>query len=327
MQYLNRSKKNCGMKINPFFILAIFVFTGLQAFAQKEMPLYDGPIPNAKPDTISEKIGRWGIDNYYLMNVSKPTLTVYLPKADEATGTAVIICPGGGYSVIAIENEGYKIAEAFQKMGIAAFVLKYRLPSDRTMGDKSIGPLQDAERAIQIVKSNAKKWNIDTAKVGIAGFSAGGHLAASLGTHFRHNYIANKQTINFKPAFMILGYPVISFTDSLTHKGSRDNLIGKNPSEKMIREYSNEMQVTHETPPAFIFQAEDDRTVKVENSIIFFQALHRNGVNAELMIYPRGGHGFGLNNPTITSMWTDECQKWLLSNGWLTKYECKKCKD
>ncbi|MGN6178701.1 MAG: alpha/beta hydrolase [Mucilaginibacter sp.] len=315
------------MKINRFFIIAILGFTSLRVFAQKEMPLYDGLIPNSKPDTTSEKIGRWGTDNYYLINVTKPTLTIYLPEADEATGTAVVICPGGGYSVIAIENEGYQIAKAFQKMGIAAFVLKYRLPSDKTMDDKSIGPLQDAERAIQIVKSNAKNWNIDTAKVGIAGFSAGGHLAASLGTHFRHNYIANKQVISFKPAFMILGYPVISFTDTLAHKGSRDNLIGKNPSEKMIREYSNEMQVTHETPPAFIFQAEDDHMVKVENSITFFQALHRNGVNAELIIYPRGDHGFGLNNPTITSKWMDECQKWLLSNGWVTKCEPKKCKN
>ncbi|MGZ3762249.1 MAG: alpha/beta hydrolase [Mucilaginibacter sp.] len=315
------------MKINQFFTLLIFIFTSLRVFAQKEILLYDGIIPNAKTDTVSEKTGRWGIDNYYLTNVSKPTLTVYLPKVDNATGTAVIICPGGGYSVIAIENEGYQIASVFQKMGVAAFVLKYRVPSDQTMEDKSIGPLQDAEKAMQIVKSNAKKWNIDTAKIGIAGFSAGGHLAASLGTHFSHNYIANKEGINFKPAFMILGYPVISFTNALTHNGSRDNLIGKNPSEKMIREYSNEMQVTRETPPAFIFQAEDDRTVKVENSIVFFQALHQNGVNAELIIYPRGGHGFGLNNPTITSKWMDECQKWLLSNGWLTKYEDKKIKN
>ena len=282
------------MKINSFFIITILAFQSLHVFAQKEMPLYDGPIPNSKPATVSEKIGRWGNDNFYLMNVSKPTLTVYLPKADEATGTAVIICPGGGYSVVAIEHEEYQIAKAFQKMGVAAFVLKYRLPSDQTMKDKSIGPLQDAERAIQIVKTNAKQWNIDTARVGIAGFSAGGHLAASVGTHFQHDYIANKEGISFRPAFMILGYPVISFTDSLTHKGSRDNLIGKNPSEKMIREYSNEMQVTYETPPAFIFQAENDHTVKVENSIIFFQALHRNGVNAELLIYPEGGHGFGL---------------------------------
>jgi len=315
------------VKISPFFVFAIFVFTSSRAFAQKEMPLYDGVIPNSRPDTVSEKIGSWGIDNYYLMNVSKPTLTAFLPKADEATGTAVIICPGGGYSVVAIENEGYQIARAFQNIGVAAFVLKYRLPSDQTMDDKSIGPLQDAQRAIQVVKNNAKKWNIDTAKVGVAGFSAGGHLAASLGTHFRHNYIANQEGINFKPAFMILGYPVISFTKTLAHNGSRDNLIGKNPSEKMIREYSNEMQVTHETPPAFIFQAEDDHTVTVDNSIAFFQALHQNGVNAELIIYPKGGHGFGLNNPTITSKWMDECQKWLLSNGWLSKYAYKKHAD
>ncbi|MEP6596671.1 MAG: alpha/beta hydrolase [Ginsengibacter sp.] len=209
------------------------------------------------------------------------------------------------------------MAEAFQKMGVAAFVLKYRLPSDQSMQDKSIRPLQDAQRAIQLVKTNAKQWNIDTAKVGIAGFSAGGHLAASAGTHFQHNYIINKEGISLRPAFMVLGYPVISFTDSLTHMGSRNNLIGKNPSAEMIKEYSNELQVTSETPPAFIFQAEDDGTVKVENSIIFYRALHNIGVEAELLLYPKGGHGFGLNNTTTTSKWMDECQKWMLSNGWL----------
>ncbi len=307
------------MKINSFVMIAVLACLSLNVFAQKEMPLFDGPIPNSKPDTVSEKRGDWGQGHFYLKDITHPTLTAFLPAPGKSVGTAVVICPGGGYSVVAIGHEGYEIAKAFQKMGIAAFVLKYRLPSDQSMIDKSIGPLQDAQRAIQIVKANANKWHIDTSRVGIAGFSAGGHLAASVGTHFQHDYISNNEGISFRPAFMILGYPVISFTDSLTHKGSRDNLIGKNPSEKMINEYSNEMQVTPETPPAFIFQAENDGTVKIENSIIFFQALHKNGVSAELLIYPKGGHGFGLNNSTTTSKWIDECQKWMISNGWLKK--------
>ncbi len=305
------------MKMKTFSIITVLVLFSRNVFAQKEMPLYNDSIPNSKPDTIKEVRSSWGNGNYYLKNVTHPTLTAFLPGQGKSTGTAVVICPGGSYSVIAISHEGYQVAKAFQKMGVAAFVLKYRLPSDKSMINKSIGPLQDAQRAIQIVKINAKKWNIDTAKVGIVGFSAGGHLAASVGTHFQNDYIANKQGISFRPAFMILGYPVISFTDSLMHKESRNNLIGMHPSQKEIIEFSNELQVTHKTPPAFIFQAENDGTVKVENSIIFFQALHRNGVNTELLIYPKGGHGFGLNNPSTTSKWIDECQKWMLSNGWL----------
>ncbi len=305
------------MKINSLAIIAFLFFLSATAFAQKEMPLYDGPIPNSKPDTVTEKRGEWGQGHFYLKDITHPTLTAFLPQPGKSVGTAVIICPGGGYTVVAMGHEGYEIAEAFQKMGVAAFVLKYRLPSDQSMQDKSIGPLQDAQRAIQLVKTNAKQWNIDTAKVGIAGFSAGGHLAASAGTHFRHDYITNKEGISLRPAFMVLGYPVISFTDTLTHLGSRNNLIGKNPSEEMIKEYSNELQVTPQTPPAFIFQAEDDGTVKVENSIVFYQALHNKGVEAKLLLYPKGGHGFGLNNATTTSKWMDECQKWMLSNGWL----------
>lgn len=307
------------MKLESISFLIVSFFLSLSLPAQNVIPLYRCHIPNSKKDTISEAKGSWGDSNYYLENVTYPTLTAYLPKAENANGAAVIICPGGGYSVLAIYHEGYKIAEAFQKIGVAAFVLKYRLPSDLSMINKSIGPLQDAQRAIQIVKENAKDWHIDTSRVGIAGFSAGGHLASIVGTHFQHDYIVNKEHISFRPAFMILGYPVISFTDSLTHIGSRDYLIGKHPSKKMIREFSNEMQVTPNTPPTFIFQAENDETVKVENSIIFYQALIKNRVNAELLIYPKGGHGFGLNNSTTTSKWMDECQKWMLSNGWLTE--------
>ncbi|MGF7232386.1 alpha/beta hydrolase [Arachidicoccus sp.] len=307
------------MKIESLSVIVLLLFLSLHVRAQREIPLYNGHIPNSKKDTVSEKMGTWGNDNYYLTNIKNPTLTIYLPKPNNATGTAIVICPGGGYGAVAINHEGYQIAEAFQKMGVAAFVLKYRLPSDLSMINKSIGPLQDAQRAIQLVKENAKEWHIDTARVGIAGFSAGGHLAACIGTHFQHNYIVNKNGISFRPTFMVLGYPVISFTDSLTHRGSRDNLIGKNPSEKLIREFSNELQVTSNTPPAFIFQAENDATVEVENSIIFFQALHKHGVNAELLIYPKGSHGFGLNNPTTSSKWINECQKWMMSNGWLKK--------
>lgn len=299
--------------------MALTMGMSIQVFGQQEMPLYSGSIPNSKTNANLDKVDpRNGID-MFISGTSVPTLRSYLPKPGTETGTAVVICPGGGYSGVAIVKEGYKVAEEFQKMGVAAFVLKYRMPSDVTMEDKTIGPMQDAQRAIQIVKTNAKKWQIDTARVGIVGFSAGGHLAAFIGTHFQHSYIENKAGFSFRPAFMVLGYPVISFTDSLTHMGSRNNLLGKNPSSEKIKEYSNELNVTPETPPAFIVQAGDDNAVKVENSIAFYQALHKNDVEAELLLYPKGGHGFGLNNSTTTSKWIEECQKWMMSNGWLKK--------
>ena len=297
--------------------MALVMGVSIQVFGQEEMPLYPGKIPNSKTNADLEKVDPRNGINTFISNTSLPTLRSYLPKPGTETGTAVIICPGGGYSGVAIVKEGYKVAEEFQKMGVAAFVLKYRTPTDVSMLDKTIGPMQDAQRAIQIVKTNAKKWQIDTARVGIVGFSAGGHLAAFIGTHFQHSYIENKEGISFRPAFMVLGYPVISFTDSLTHMGSRNNLLGKNPSAEKIKEYSNELNVTSKTPPAFIVQAGDDGAVKVENSIAFYQALHKNGVEAELLLYPKGGHGFGLNNGTTTSKWMAECQKWMLSNGWL----------
>ncbi|MGY3053734.1 acetyl esterase/lipase [Pedobacter sp. UYEF25] len=305
------------MKPYFFSLVILLSFLSLTSFAQQEIPLYEGAIPNSKPDTVTEKRGSWGGENYFLKHITKPTLIAFLPTSTNANGTEVVICPGGGYEVLAINNEGFEIAKAFQQMGIAAFVLKYRMPSDESMIDKNIGPLQDAQRAIQLIKINAKKWGVDTAKVGIAGFSAGGHLAATVGTHFQRSYILNAKKISFKPAFMILGYPVISFTDSLTHMGSRNNLIGKNPSATTINEYSNEMQVTKNTPPTFLVQADDDDVVKVENSIYFYLALHSKGVPAEMLLYPKGGHGYGLNNHTTTSKWMDECKKWLLSNGFI----------
>ncbi|MEO6133957.1 MAG: alpha/beta hydrolase [Ginsengibacter sp.] len=312
------------MRFQFFPILAIMFFLSPDVHAQKEIPLYNGQVPNSKPDTVTEKKLGDGNGGYHYTNVHQPTLTYFPADADKANGTAVIICPGGGYSGLSFTHEGIQVAQLFQKMGVAAFVLKYRLPSNGSMVDKSIGPLQDAQRAIQMVKANAQNWSVDSSRVGILGFSAGGHLASTAGTHFNHSSIDNAKNISLRPAFMILGYPVISFADSLTHWSSRNNLIGKNASKEVVIKFSNELQVTSETPPAFIFHAGNDETVKVENSILFYQALHKNGVRAELIIYPAGGHGFGLTNPTTTSKWIDECQKWMMSNGWLNKSSSKK---
>jgi len=302
-------------KILPI-LTALHLMTMANA-QQREIPLYDGAIPNSKPakdQEQSEPGNKWS-----LSLVSRPTLKIYLPPKQKATGMAIVVVPGGGYSHLAMGHEGIEIAEKLNEIGIAAFVLKYRLPSDETMVNKEIGPLQDAQRAIQLVRQNAGAWGVDTGRVGIIGFSAGGHLASTAGTHFSKTYIDNPGNISLRPSFMILMYPVISFSDSIAHRGSRDNLVGKNAPPEKIREYSNELQVTPSTPPAFLIHAGDDKTVLVANSIHFYEALQHNGVPAEMHIYPHGGHGFGLHNNTTKDLWFDRLITWLGDNGWLKK--------
>ena len=278
--------------------------------AQTIIPLYDGIIPNNKLVTKSE-INK---GNGRIAGVTIPTLTVYLPEKKDSFLTAVIICPGGGYAGLAMEHEGSAVTKTFNEKGVAAFVLKYRLPADSTVNNKEIVPLQDAERAIQLVREKAKEWDINPDKIGIMGFSAGGHLASTLGTHYNMIVIDNLKNINLRPDFMILVYPVISFADSLAHMGSRENLIGKNANAEKIKLYSNELQVTTQTPPAFLIHAGDDKTVKVENSILFFEALQKNKVPSEMHIYEKGGHGFGLHNSTTKDEWFDTAINWMLTN-------------
>ena len=201
-------------------------------------------------------------------------------------------------------------------MGVAAFVLKYRLPDDETMVDKEIGPLQDAQRAIQLVRENAKKWKIDENKIGIMGFSAGGHLASTAGTQYAKTRIENNRNINLRPDFMILVYPVISFHDSIGHTGSRDNLLGKDASPEKINQYSNQTNVTPNTPPTFLVHAKDD-PVKVNNSLVFEAALQKNNVRNRIYLYEKGGHGYGMNNPTSEVKWMDLVQLWMYDNAWI----------
>lgn len=301
------------MKKITVFIIGYLLFSH-PLFAQVTIPLYE-KVPNSKPSPNKENVAT---DNILrISKVSIPALTIYQPAAVNEKRTAIIICPGGGYGILAASHEGSDMAKVFNDWGITAFVLKYRLPDDSIMIDKSIGPLQDAQRAIQIVRINAAKWNIDPDKIGIMGFSAGGHLAATASTHFNKPVIDNPDTISLRPDFSILIYPVISFTDSLTHTGSRTNLIGKDPLPEKIREYSNEMQVTARTPPAFLVHAGDDKTVKVQNSIRYYEALLKNNVPAELHLYQMGDHGFGLNNKTTTDKWIERLKNWLQSNKYL----------
>ncbi len=291
------------------FLTACFYFWTAVGFSQQVVPLYAGRIPGSRAAQDEEKLtGTKGGDTL-VNNVSTPTLTVYLPEKGKGNGTAVIICPGGGYHILVINREGSRVAEAFRREGIVAVVLKYRLPDDRIMEDKTIGPLQDAQQAIKTVREHAAEWAIDPRKIGIMGFSAGGHLAATAGTHFGHAWIKNPEGTSLRPDFMILIYPIISLTDSLANIGSRENLLGATPSPDRVILFSNELQVTADTPPTFLAHATGDIIVSSENSLYFYEALRRNKVGAELHLYEKGEHGF-LTNPPFEE-WFGGCLSWM----------------
>jgi acetyl esterase/lipase len=281
--------------------------------AQRIINLYPGTIPNAKqtalkdiPQNPSEGLVR---------RVITPTLEMYLPEKSNASGAAIVICPGGGYSVIVYEGEGISIAKAFAQKGVAAFILKYRLPNDSFQVNKTIAPLQDAQQAIKMVRDSASVWGVDANKVGIMGFSAGGHVASTEATHFKKAVIENKSNTNLRPDFQILVYPVISMQDSLTHKDSRRQLLGTNPSKETIDLYSNELQVDKDSPPAYLTHATDDKVVDVDNSIIYFEKLRRNHVPVEMHIYQKGNHGFVFKHPG----WMEPLLEWMESNKWMNK--------
>ena len=249
-------------------------------------------------------------------NVKIPTLKIFVPE--NPNGTAMIICPGGGYALLAIKRSGYDVAKWLNKLGITAFVLKYRLPSDEIMENKSIGPLQDAQKSIRYVRQNAEKWQLNPNKIGVIGFSAGGHLASTLATHYKDITYKTDDTTSAKPDFTVLVYPVISMDDNTTHKGSRNRLLGSKPSKKMIVKFSNQLQVDSFTSPTFIAHATDDKDVTIKNSIAYYLALKENNVPAELHAFQNGKHAFFLGRENTTSQyWTSQCKNWLLLNNYI----------
>lgn len=270
----------------------------------------DGAIPNSKPGPDTET----GADKGWIQNVSRPTLQVYLPAKVKATGASVLIIPGGGYAGLTFDYEGVQQAQYFVDHGIAAVVLKYRLPSDATMPDKSIGPLQDAQQGLRLIRLHAREWNLDPARVGVVGYSAGGHVASTLATHFQKSYVANPEKVSLRPDFVVLVYPVISMDAKITHMGSRTALLGTSPSDALVEEFSNERHVTAETPPTLILHAADDQLVDIDNSIVFFEALRHAGVPVETRFFEKGQHGFFLL-PRDT--WQGAIIDWITADGWL----------
>jgi acetyl esterase/lipase len=279
----------------------LFLMTASAAPAQTIVPLWDGPAPQSQGTTPNDI----------------PTLTVFLPENAGKPAAAIVICPGGGYAGLAFEHEGTNEGAWFQKKGVAAFVLKYRLPVN---GYRHPVPLMDAQRAIRLVRSHAADWKIDPAKIGIMGFSAGGHLASTEETHFD---AGNAQApdpvdkLSCRPDFAVLVYAVISMQDGVTHQGSKLNLLGPNPDPALVKNLSNETQVTTQTPPTVLVHAEDDGAVPIENSRLMFAALQKAGVPSVLQEYPPGGHGFGFGNKPDNSPpgWLDKAYDWLQGHG------------
>jgi acetyl esterase/lipase len=299
-------------------MLAGIIMMSTSIFSQnKIIEVWNGKVPGSIKDPNYKQV----VDSAYyikLRNISKPTIEVYPASADNNSGTAIVVCPGGGYYGVSFLSEGVEIAKWLNHLGITAVVLHYRLPDDAIMENKSIAPLQDGQEAIRIVRRNAKKWSIDPHKIGIMGFSAGGHLASTVSTHFNEKVYNPIDSTSARPDFSLLIYPVISMDSAITHAGSRENLLGKHPLPEVVKHYSNELQVNSETPPAFMVHSLDDEAVPVQNSINYALAMHKFKIPCELHIYQSGGHGYGLGRSKSTeSLWPEACRKWLEARGLL----------
>jgi len=282
--------------------LVLFTFAGL-VLAQEPVtvPLWPNGAPGASGNDESDK----------------PTLTIFLPAEKSASRTGVVVCPGGGYGALANNHEGRQVANWLNSLGMAAFVLKYRL------GPRYHHPIElgDAQRAIRMVRAQAAQYGVAPDRIGIMGFSAGGHLASTAGTHFDAGDSGASDPIDHassRPDFLVLGYPVISFTTIYTHKGSLKNLLGESPDPKLVENLSNELQVTPQTPPTFLFHTNEDKGVPAENSVLFYLALRKAGVPAEMHIFERGPHGVGLAlaDPAL-SMWPTLLANWFRERGLL----------
>ncbi len=275
-----------------------------------KLPVWQEEIPGYIPTDLKEirEVGEWGVP--VANQISKPTLEVYFPA--QKNGAAILICPGGGYEFLAYQHEGKEIAEWLNEHGITAIVIFNRLPDARMMDNPTEAPSLDAMQAMRVIRENADSWDIDPRRVGVIGFSAGGHLAATLSTLYTDPIV--------RPDFTMLIYPVITMDTSFTNMYSRENLLGKDPTEKLVELYSIEQQVSEKTPPAFLVTTADDNPVPAKNALSYYQALLENNIlSSELFSGQNGGHGYGLAKKETSniSQWPNLCIGWLTQNGWL----------
>jgi len=247
----------------------------------------------------------------------KPALILHHAPEDKASGAAVVVCPGGGYSMLAMDHEGTQVAKWLNGLGISAYILRYRLGRDEAGAYRHPAMMQDGLRAIRMVRAHATDWRIDPEKIGVLGFSAGGHLASTIGTHFTDGDPQATdpiEQVSSRPTFMVLCYPVISFTTQYTHRGSRAKLLGENPDQELVTYLSNELQVKNMTPPTFLVHTDADTGVPPENSVLFYLALREAGIPAEMHIFRQGRHGLGLGVEDLPfKQWPALCEAWMKS--------------
>lgn len=291
------------------FLTLIFVLMGASLIAQDFSPLYSGQIPNYIPGPDSAKfVTTNGI--LRISNVSIPKYKFFKSNNAAKNAPCIIVCPGGGYTILAASHEGSDVAATLNENGVHVILLHYRLPNAKSQTNKSIAPLQDAQQAIRLARQHAIEWGIDVNKIGIMGFSAGGHLASTASTHFEKDYTGIGDGVSLRPDFQILLYPVITMKE-FGHQGSKNNLIGAKAKIDSVDLFSNELHVKSNTPKAFMVHASDDGAVPLKNSLVYAEALAYHQVPVSMHVYPAGGHGFGMNNKTTKEMWMDRLITWL----------------
>jgi len=303
-------------RYRQLLIICILLLFAGTANAQNYMLLWPkNKMPNSKGIAVQDSI-----HNQRIYRHKYPGMYAFFPSHDDNKGSAVVIFPGGGYQHLTYVLSGTQLAKWCNVMGMSAFVVNYRLPNNPDLEKRQIGPLQDAQRAMRIIRANAKQWGINPDKIGVLGTSAGGHLASTLGTHLHQDVSTLGDSLDqysYKPDFMILISPVISM-GKYAHAGSRDNLLGPNPSKALRNKYSNELQVTDETPPTFLANAFNDHTVDPHNELMFYRALLEHNISTSFHVFPQGGHGLNVrNNPGSGEYWTDLCEAWLKEMGYL----------
>lgn len=302
--------------MKSIFCIALICLVTCSVNAQEIIPLWPlGKMPNTKGLALKDSIV-----NERAIQIASPYMYAFFPSKDDNTGAAVIIFPGGGYHHVTYNLAGFQVAKWFNTMGISAFVVNYRLPTSPDLVQRELAPLQDAQRAIKLVRANAANWHINPAKIGVQGSSAGGHLAAMAGCFTQDMSSINDalDTVYAHPNFMILVSPVVTMGKD-AHKGSKTNLLGDTPSQQLIDKYSAELQVTTATPPCFIADAFNDKTVSPINSLLMYKALLEKNVSTSFHVFPQGGHAIGMNNnPGSTEQWKALCEAWLKEMGFVS---------